>query len=106
MSTSPASPTVSDLRSRIDDLLPRDERRLRRRLEGTRRLRDEAARAAAQGLAHSEAARLHERVADLGVTPAARDAALTEGSIDHIMTRLSRLKNPHDLPGAFGETAP
>jgi precorrin-3B synthase len=35
-----------------------------------------------------------------------RDAALIEGSIDHIMTRLSRVKNPQDLPRAFEETAP
>ncbi|MEU4428788.1 ATP-dependent RNA helicase HrpA [Actinoplanes sp. NPDC024001] len=46
MSISPASAAVSELRSRISELLPRDERRLQRRLEGTRRIRDDAARAA------------------------------------------------------------
>ncbi|MEU4692711.1 ATP-dependent RNA helicase HrpA [Actinoplanes sp. NPDC023714] len=43
MSISPAA----DLRSRISELLPRDEHRLGRRLEGTRRIRDDAARSAA-----------------------------------------------------------
>jgi ATP-dependent helicase HrpA len=41
------SVTLPDLRSRISDLLPRDEHRLGRRLEGIRRVRDEQARAAA-----------------------------------------------------------
>jgi ATP-dependent helicase HrpA len=43
MSTSPSS----ELRSRISQLLPRDEHRLGRRLEGTRRIRDDGAKAAA-----------------------------------------------------------
>ncbi|BBH71293.1 ATP-dependent helicase [Actinoplanes sp. OR16] len=47
MSISPATPPVAELRSRISELLPRDEHRLGRRLEGTRRIRDEAARSAA-----------------------------------------------------------
>ncbi|MBB2944091.1 ATP-dependent helicase HrpA [Actinoplanes lutulentus] len=47
MSISPAAPAVSELRNRISALLPRDERRLQRRLEGTRRIRDDAARSAA-----------------------------------------------------------
>ena len=47
MSITPAPPAVAELRSRIAELLPRDERRLHRRLEGTRRIRDEVARAAA-----------------------------------------------------------
>ncbi|HEY0532476.1 MAG TPA: ATP-dependent RNA helicase HrpA, partial [Actinoplanes sp.] len=38
--------TTPELRSRIAELLPRDERRLHRRLEGTRKIRDEAARGA------------------------------------------------------------
>jgi ATP-dependent helicase HrpA len=41
------SPSASELRSRISELLPRDEHRLGRRLEGTRRIRDDAARSAA-----------------------------------------------------------
>jgi ATP-dependent helicase HrpA len=45
MSITPAPPAVAELRSRIAELLPRDERRLQRRLEGTRRIRDDAARA-------------------------------------------------------------
>ncbi|AGZ43664.1 ATP-dependent RNA helicase HrpA [Actinoplanes friuliensis] len=36
----------AELRRRASDLLPRDERRLQRRIEGTRRIRDELARAA------------------------------------------------------------
>ncbi|MBG0567512.1 ATP-dependent RNA helicase HrpA [Actinoplanes aureus] len=47
MSTSPAPAATAELRSRISELLPRDERRLQRRLEGTRRIRDDAARSAA-----------------------------------------------------------
>ncbi|MGX6603843.1 ATP-dependent RNA helicase HrpA [Micromonosporaceae bacterium Da 78-11] len=47
MSITPAPPAVTELRSRIAELLPRDERRLQRRLEGTRRIRDDAARDAA-----------------------------------------------------------
>src|SRR5882724_7991150 len=47
MSISPSPPAVADLRRRIAELLPRDERRLQRRLEGTRKIRDEAARAVA-----------------------------------------------------------
>jgi ATP-dependent helicase HrpA len=46
MSVTPAPQEVADLRRKMSDLLPRDERRLQRRLEGTRRIRDEAARAA------------------------------------------------------------
>jgi ATP-dependent helicase HrpA len=41
MSTTPAA-----LRTRLAELLPRDERRLQRRLDGTRKIRDEAARTA------------------------------------------------------------
>ncbi len=38
------SVTLPELRRRMSDLLPRDERRLQRRLEGTRKIRDEDAR--------------------------------------------------------------
>ncbi|XVU22289.1 ATP-dependent RNA helicase HrpA [Actinoplanes sp. CA-054009] len=44
MSITPAPPAVAELRSRIAELLPHDERRLTRRLEGTRKIKDEAAR--------------------------------------------------------------
>ena len=47
MSISPSPPAVADLRSRIAGLLPHDERRLQRRLEGTRKIRDDEARSAA-----------------------------------------------------------
>jgi ATP-dependent helicase HrpA len=49
-----------ELRSRIAELLPRDERRLQRRLEGTRKIRDEAARDAVlqEIVAEAEQARL------------------------------------------------
>ncbi|WP_250002630.1 ATP-dependent RNA helicase HrpA [Actinoplanes sp. M2I2] len=69
MSTTPAAPALAELRNRINELLPRDERRLHRRLEGTRRLRDEESRAAALGEISAEvekaAARLAARVASV-----------------------------------------
>jgi ATP-dependent helicase HrpA len=40
------NPTLADLESRLPGLMPRDARRLRRRLEGARKIRDEAARTA------------------------------------------------------------
>ncbi len=40
------NPTFADLQSRLPSLMPRDARRLRRRLEGARKVRDEAARQA------------------------------------------------------------
>src|SRR5690349_5370706 len=46
MSVTPISPDLTELRRRTSELLPRDERRLQRRIEGTRRIRDEVARAA------------------------------------------------------------
>ena len=46
MSVIPISPDLAELRRRLSELLPRDERRLQRRIEGTRRIRDEVARAA------------------------------------------------------------
>ncbi|WP_127507402.1 ATP-dependent RNA helicase HrpA [Actinoplanes solisilvae] len=63
MSTTPAAPAVRELRVRINDLLPRDERRLQRRLEGTRRLRDDDARAAALAEISAEVDRAAERLA-------------------------------------------
>jgi ATP-dependent helicase HrpA len=69
MSITPAPPAVAELRRRIADLLPGDERRLRRRLEGSARIRDEAARAAVLGEIAGEveraAARLSARAAGL-----------------------------------------
>ena len=63
------TPAPADLRGRIAELLPRDERRLQRRLEGTRKIRDEAARAAVLAEIATEvdraAARLAARLADL-----------------------------------------
>jgi ATP-dependent helicase HrpA len=63
------SVTPAELRSRLSDLLPRDERRLQRRLEGARKIRDEDARAAvfSEIEAETEAARrrLEERVASV-----------------------------------------
>jgi hypothetical protein len=40
------NPTLADLQSRLPSLMPRDARRLRRRLDGVRKVRDEAAREA------------------------------------------------------------
>ncbi|MFI5935524.1 ATP-dependent RNA helicase HrpA [Actinoplanes sp. NPDC051494] len=47
MSVTPLSSDLAELRRRVSALLVRDERRLRRRLEGTRKIRDDDARAAA-----------------------------------------------------------
>ncbi|MEV6350359.1 ATP-dependent RNA helicase HrpA [Actinoplanes sp. NPDC051851] len=48
MSISPSAPVHGNaLRDRVSQLLPRDEHRLRRRLDGTRRIRDDDARTAA-----------------------------------------------------------
>src|SRR5262245_19628339 len=44
MSTSPAAMSAADLATFLPDLTIRDERRLRRRLDGTRKIRDAAAR--------------------------------------------------------------
>src|SRR5690242_9504977 len=53
------SVSVSSLRSQLADLLPRDERRLQRRLDGSRKIKDETARAAvlAEIAAEAEQAR-------------------------------------------------
>ncbi len=61
MSTTPAPP-VAELRRRIADLLPRDERRLQRRLDGTRRISDDAARAAVLAEIATEVDRAAERL--------------------------------------------
>jgi ATP-dependent helicase HrpA len=55
--------TPAELRSRLSELLPRDERRLQRRLDGTRRIRDEQARAAALREIEAEAAAAQQRLA-------------------------------------------
>jgi ATP-dependent helicase HrpA len=54
---------LAELRSRLTDLLPRDEHRLGRRLEGTRRIRDDAARAAVLAEIAAEADQALERLA-------------------------------------------
>src|SRR3954464_5138228 len=61
MSVTPISQDLAELRRRMSDLLPRDEHRLGRRLEGTRRIRDEAARAAALAEIAGEVGRAEER---------------------------------------------
>lgn len=63
MSVTPISQDLAELRRRMSALLPRDEHRLGRRLEGTRRIRDEAARAAALAEIADEVARAEERFA-------------------------------------------
>ncbi|SDS27283.1 ATP-dependent RNA helicase HrpA [Jiangella sp. DSM 45060] len=47
MPTSPATETLADLRARLPELMLRDERRLARRLDGVRKVRDGEARTAA-----------------------------------------------------------
>ncbi|MDI6101158.1 ATP-dependent RNA helicase HrpA [Actinoplanes sp. NEAU-A12] len=63
------SPAATELRSRISELLPRDQRRLARRLDGTRRIRDDAARSAALAEITAEVEqarlRLESRIASL-----------------------------------------
>lgn len=63
MSVTPISQDLAELRRRMSALLPRDEHRLGRRLEGTRRIRDEAARVAALAEIADEVARAEERLA-------------------------------------------
>ncbi|GID29675.1 ATP-dependent RNA helicase HrpA [Paractinoplanes brasiliensis] len=55
--------TTPELRDRLADLLPRDSHRLGRRLEGTRRIKDETARAAALSEISAEIDRAAERLA-------------------------------------------
>ncbi|MEV6300338.1 ATP-dependent RNA helicase HrpA [Actinoplanes sp. NPDC051861] len=65
----PPAPAVSELRRRISELLPRDERRLQRRLDGTRRIRDDAARSTVlseiAGEVEAARARLESRLASV-----------------------------------------
>src|ERR1700755_3132758 len=72
------TPAPAELRGRIAELLPRDERRLQRRLEGIRKIRDEAAREAVLAEIATEvdraAARLTARIAS--VPPITYPAAL------------------------------
>jgi ATP-dependent helicase HrpA len=75
MSISPAA----DLRSRISELLPRDEHRLGRRLEGTRRIRDDAARSAA--------------LADI-----AAEVEQARSRLDARLARVPRITFPEALP--------
>ncbi|MFF5288249.1 ATP-dependent RNA helicase HrpA [Paractinoplanes globisporus] len=56
------SSTPAALRTRLAELLPRDERRLQRRLEGTRKIRDDAAREAVLAEIAAEAAQAEERL--------------------------------------------
>jgi ATP-dependent helicase HrpA len=67
MSISPSPPAAAELRSRIAGLLPRDAHRLQRRLDGSRRIRDDAARDAVLAEIAAEveqaAARLQARLA-------------------------------------------
>jgi ATP-dependent helicase HrpA len=63
MSTTPAPPGVAELRGRTAALLRRDERQLQRRLEGSRKIRDEAARAAVLAEIATEIDRAEARLA-------------------------------------------
>src|SRR4051794_22759881 len=72
------SSTPAALRTRLQELLPRDERRLQRRLEGTRKIRDEAARSAvlAEIEAEAEQARLRRESRRATVPPITYPQAL------------------------------
>ncbi|GGN67004.1 ATP-dependent helicase [Actinoplanes lobatus] len=85
---------VSSLRSRISELLPRDQRRLQRRLDGTRRVRDDAARATALAEIEAEVERarlrLESRIASApritypeGLPVSARKDDIAEAIRDH-----------------------
>jgi ATP-dependent helicase HrpA len=68
-----SSVTLPDLRRRISDLLPRDEHRLGRRLEGTRAIRDEQARTAALQEIEAEVEAARQRLdARLAAVPVVR----------------------------------
>ncbi|MEV7628259.1 ATP-dependent RNA helicase HrpA [Actinoplanes sp. NPDC089786] len=73
------SVTVPELRRRLSDLLPRDERRLQRRLEGTRRMQDDERKAAA----------LADIAAEVDAAMAKRDARRAS---------VPEIKYPDDLP--------
>ncbi|MBO3742836.1 ATP-dependent RNA helicase HrpA [Actinoplanes flavus] len=85
---------VSSLRSRISELLPRDQRRLQRRLDGTRRIRDDAARATVlaeiEGEVERARLRLESRIASApritypeGLPVSARKDDIAEAIRDH-----------------------
>ncbi len=59
----PAAPSVADLRTRLDSVMLRDRRRLRRRLDGTRTVRDEAKRSIAVARIADDVARAETRIA-------------------------------------------
>ena len=61
MSSEPAEPALADLRARLSDLLLRDERRLRRRLERARAQRDPQRRRAALARLVAEVAAAEQR---------------------------------------------
>ncbi|GAA4971472.1 ATP-dependent RNA helicase HrpA [Actinoplanes utahensis] len=93
MSTSPATSTT-ELRSRISELLPRDQRRLQRRLDGAKRIRDEGARSAVLAEIAAEAdqarSRLESRIAAVpriiypeGLPVSARKDDIAEAIRDH-----------------------
>ncbi len=63
MSITPAPSAVTELRSRIAELLPRDERRLHRHLDGTRRSPDEVARSSALAEIAAEVEQAEQRLA-------------------------------------------
>ncbi|MEV0897410.1 ATP-dependent RNA helicase HrpA [Actinoplanes sp. NPDC049802] len=85
---------VSSLRSRIAELLPRDQRRLQRRLDGTRRIRDDAARSTVLAEIETEVERarlrLESRIASMpritypeGLPVSARKDDIADAIRDH-----------------------
>ncbi|GGL17415.1 ATP-dependent RNA helicase HrpA [Mangrovihabitans endophyticus] len=78
MSISPPAPDLTELRRSLTCLLPRDEHRLGRRLEGTRKIRDADARAAALAEIAGEVADARRRVESrrAGVPPVTYPAEL------------------------------
>ncbi len=62
MPTPAATPSTAEMRSRLDDLMLRDRHRLRRRLDGTRKIRDAATRHAVLGEIETHIAAAEARV--------------------------------------------
>ncbi|ASU77843.1 ATP-dependent helicase [Actinopolyspora erythraea] len=62
MATAPVSPSLSELRDRLTDLMPHDHRRLRRRIEGAHKIRDQEALRGVVAEISADITAAHERV--------------------------------------------
>ncbi|GAB3544231.1 ATP-dependent helicase HrpA [Actinopolyspora lacussalsi] len=62
MATAPVPPSLSELRDRLDELMPQDHRRLRRRIEGAHKIRDQEALRGVASEISDDITAAHERV--------------------------------------------